>query len=311
MIRPALILHGGAWDWSDDLDAAKADALKEVACIAWHILENGGSALDAVEKATNILEDNPLFDAGTGSHLNADGVVEMDALIIDGARHDFGAVAGVRRVRHPISLARRVLEDTTQNFFVGAGADQLAQRLGVERVPNLSLVSEAELVAFRRLQIERSPSSNATSAPAAEGGHDTVGAIALDSSGNIAVATSTGGTPAKPAGRVGDSPLFGAGGYADNRFGGAGATGKGEHSMRTLLSKYVVDRIADGQHAQAASEAAMTHLDSRFDASMVGVIALDADGHPGAAHTTPKLACAWIDADGNARATMRGGVITD
>ncbi len=304
MMTPALILHGGAWDWSDDLDAPKSDALKEAICIAWRILENGGSALDAVEKAVNILEDDPLFDAGTGSHLNADGVVEMDALFIDGARHDFGAVAGVQRVRYPISLARRVLEDTSQNFFVGAGADALAQRLGVERVPNLSLVSEAELVAFRRLQLRQTES--ASTLP--EGGHDTVGAIALDTSGNMAVATSTGGTPNKPAGRVGDSPLFGAGGYADNNFGGAGATGKGEHSMRTLLSKYVVDRIADGQNAQAASEAAMTHLERLFDASMVGVIALDADGNPGAAHTTPKLACAWIDADGNAQVTMRGGV---
>jgi isoaspartyl peptidase/L-asparaginase-like protein (Ntn-hydrolase superfamily) len=102
--------------------------------------------------------------------------------------------------------------------------------------------------------------------------------------------------------------LFGAGGYADNALGGAGATGKGEHSMRALLSKYVVDGMANGHDAQAASDAAMAHMEARFKPSMVGVISLDAAGNPGAAHTTPKLACCWIDAEGTPQATMRGGV---
>jgi beta-aspartyl-peptidase (threonine type) len=259
----------------------------------WNILQNGGSALDAVEKACNILEDDPLFDAGTGSHLNADGIVEMDAILIDASTHNFGAVAGVQRVRYPISLARKVLEETEQNFFVGAGADALAARLGVPLVPNITLVSPGELHAYLNQDTS--------------GASDTVGAVAIDQAGKLAVATSTGGTPAKPAGRVGDCPIFGAGGYADPELGGASATGKGEHCMRVLLTKWAVDAIRSGS-VKAAADAAMNHIDHFFNPSMVGIIMLDKDGRPAAAHTTPKMSCAWIDQDGNPRVTMKGGV---
>ena len=295
MMRPALIVHGGAWDWSDSLDEPKRESLRRSLSIGWEILSAGGTALTAVEKAVNCLEDDPLFDAGTGSHLNAEGMVEMDALLIDAQRHDFGAVAGVQRVRHPISLARKVLEETEQNFFVGAGADALAQRVGIEWVPNLSLVSQHELDVFQR----RDTSGTA----------DTVGAVAIDAQGNIAVATSTGGTPLKPAGRVGDSPMFGAGGYAHNDFGGASATGQGEHSMRVLLSKHVVDQIAAGHPAQDAAIASLTYVEGVIAASMLGVIVIDKQGRVGAAHTTPKLAHGWIDADDTPQVRMRADVV--
>lgn len=292
-MQPALIIHGGAWDWSDSLDAPKAHSMTLALQAGWNILQSGGSALDAVEKVCNLLEDDPLFDAGTGSHLNADGVVEMDAIIVDAPSRNFGAVAGVQRVRYPISLARKVLEQTNHNFFIGAGADALAARLGVPLVPNITLVSRDELQVFLNKD---------TSGPS-----DTVGAIAIDSAGRMAVATSTGGTPGKPAGRVGDSPLFGAGAYADPELGGASATGKGEHCMRVLLSKYAVDAIA-AVPVTSAAEAAMNHIDHYFEQSMVGIIMLDKDGNPGAAHTTPKLACGWIDQHGTPHVTMRGGV---
>lgn len=292
---PRLIVHGGAWDWSDSVDEAKGDDLREAARRGWHILQGGGSALDAVEAAVNYLEDAPLFDAGTGSHLNAEGNVEMDALIVDGTAHNFGAVGAVKRVRYPISLARRVMQDTMHNFFVGEGADKLAAHLGMPLVANISLVTDAE----REIFLKHDTS----------GSRDTVGAVAIDAAGNIAAATSTGGTPGKPAGRVGDSPIFGAGAYADSQFGAASATGHGEHSMRVLLSKYAVDQMAAGLSAQQAAEAAMQHIDRYFDKSMVGLIVVDARGNIGAAHTTPKLAAGWIDEQGAAQASMRGGVL--
>lgn len=296
-MQPAIIVHGGAWDWPDELDGPKTEHLRQAARIGWDILKNGGSALDAVEAAAFYLEDIPLFDAGTGSHLNADGVVEMDALIVDGHTRNFGAVASVQRVRNPITLARKVMDETAYNFFAGAGADKLAIEMGLPTVPNISLVSEEELALFRQ---GKTPTE----------AHDTVGAVAIDSQGHIAAATSTGGTPHKPAGRVGDSPLYGAGGYADDAYGAAGATGKGEHSARVLLSRYAVDQIAAGMDAQAAAEAAMDHIDSVFATSMVGLIVVDHDGRLGAAHTTPKMAVGWIDADGEAQASVRGGLTT-
>lgn len=297
-MKPALILHGGSWDWPDDQDAPKKNALREAARIGWDVLQAGGSALDAVEKTVNYLEDFPLFDAGTGSHLNSEGVVEMDALIIDGTARDYGAVAGVTRVQYPISLARKVLEETDHNLFVGPGADKLAASLGVLLVANAQLVTESELAVFQRAQAKL---ENAD-------GHDTVGAIALDRHGNVAAATSTGGTPYKPAGRVGDSPLFGAGGYADSAIGGAGVSGKGEHSMRTLLSKYAVDQMGQGLGALQAAQAAIDYIDHIITPSMVGLIVLGADGRLGAAHSTPKMAIGWIDEDGEPRASVRGGL---
>lgn len=291
-MKPSLILHGGAWRWPDSQDEPKATSIKQALAIGWDILANQGSALDAVEAAIRLLEDDPLFDAGTGSHLNADGLVEMDALIIDGSDVSFGAVGAVQRVRHPITLARHVLT-LQQNFFVGAGADALAMRAGIPPVTNLSLVSDAELALFRRGEVADAS--------------DTVGAIAIDRDGNIAVGTSTGGTPAKPAGRVGDSPIFGAGGYADNRIGGATATGNGEHSMRLMLSHRAVQHIANGADAANAARQAIAEADVQFADSMVGVLVIDREGRIGAAHSTPKLALGWINDHGHPQTSMQGG----
>lgn len=290
-MKPALIVHGGAWDWDDSYDEPKAAAILKSLEIGWAILNSGGSALDAVEKAVNHLEDEPLFDAGVGSHLNAEGVVEMDAIIVDGARHDFGAVAGVQRVRYPVTLARKVLEETQHNFFVGSGADMLAVRLGMPTVANLSLTTVDEFMAFKRHELRT--------------GGDTVGAAALDEHGNIAVATSTGGTPLKMAGRVGDSPMFGAGAYAENSLGAASATGKGENCMRYLLSKYIVDQIGENQTAQEAADSAIRYIKARIERPMLGFIVVDAKGNVGAAHTTDKIAYGWIDENGQPQARMK------
>ena len=285
---PAIIVHGGAWDWPDAEDAPKTEFLKQAAQAGYDILQRGGSALDAVEKAVNILEDAPVFDAGIGSHLNADGVVEMDAIIVDGTTIDFGAVAGVQRVRYPVTLARQVMEHTPHKMFVGSGADALAAQLGLELAPNLTFVTPQKWQRFLNKDI---------SGPA-----DTVGACALDASGRIAAATSTGGSPLKMAGRVGDSPIFGAGAYADSTLGAASATGLGENILRVLLCKYAVDQLVDGRGAQAAADAAIAHINQRFARSMVGIILLDADGGLGFAHSSPKMAVAYVDTQGRLHA---------
>jgi len=284
MIKPTIIAHGGAWDWDDALDDEKMAGLEEALALGRAILQKGGSALDAVEQTVISLEDNPVFDAGTGGYLNQDGVVQLDALIVDGSKHDFGAVAGVTAVQNPITLARKVMTETAQCFFVGSGADRVAAELGIPHMPNEQLVTPAMLEFFK--------------AQRTDGPSDTVGAVAIDAAGNVAAATSTSGTPYKPSGRVGDSPLFGAGGYAQNGVGTAGATGMGENIMRLLLAKHSCDQIERGLTAQEAAVASMRYADSVFAESMCGVIVIDAHGRIGAAHTTPKLAFGWVDENG-------------
>lgn len=293
-MQPMIIVHGGAGPWPDEHDAPKAGSLREAALKGWAILQTGGSALDAVESAVNILEDFPLFDAGIGSYLNKLGEVEMDALIVDGSKHDFGAVAGVKHVRYPISLARKVMSETPHCFFAGAGADALAQQLGIPQMSNLFFVTQEEFTRFHN-QEHAAPMG-------------TVGAVAIDQHGHIAAATSTGGVPDKMPGRVGDSPIFGAGGYADNRWGGASATGKGENIMRVLLSKYAVDLVAQGYSAQEAADRAITYINGYYEDSQAGIILVDHEGGVGAAHSTDKIAIAWIDANGEVHTQMHGGI---
>jgi L-asparaginase / beta-aspartyl-peptidase len=293
-MRPAMIVHGGAGPWADEEDAPKSQSLLEALHTGWKILEAGGSALDAVEKATNILEDFPLFDAGIGSYLNRMGEVEMDALIVDGTALDFGAVAGVKHVRYPVSLARKVMTDTPHCFLAGNGADLLARQMGFPVMSNLFFVTETEFQRFHAKQ---------HAAPMG-----TVGAVALDTHGNIASATSTGGIPDKIPGRVGDSPLFGAGGYADSNVGGASATGVGENIMRVLLSRYAVECIGQGKTAVEAAHASIAYINSRYKDSQAGLILVDKDGNIGAAHSTQKIAIAWMDANGQPSTAMGGGI---
>lgn len=283
-MTPRIMAHGGAWDWDDDLDAGKCAGLKEALSSGNEILQRGGTALDAVEQTVRSLENNPVFDAGTGGYLNQDGLVQLDALIIDGAARDFGAVGGVTQVKNPITLARKIMQETPQCFFVGDGADRIAEKLGIELIANEQLVTAA----MRDFYL----------AQRTDGPSDTVGAIAIDSRGNVAAATSTSGTPYKPAGRVGDSPIYGAGGYAENGVGTAVATGQGENIMRLLLSKYSCDKMAEGLTALDAAQATMHYIDGIIDQSMAGVILIDSNGNFGAAHTTPKLAFGWVDDQG-------------
>ncbi|MEM8862769.1 MAG: isoaspartyl peptidase/L-asparaginase family protein [Chloroflexota bacterium] len=294
MTKYGIIVHGGAWDWPDEQDEFKVPFLEESVRIGREILAAEGSALDAVEKAVNYLEDSPTFEAGTGVPPNKNGVAQLDALIVDGKTRDFGSVAAVERVKYPISLARKVMEETAHCMFVGAGADELARELGMPLIPNIELVDEKSWRAF----VERDQSvlqpQWGKSQPL---GHDTVGAVAIDQDGNVAAATSTSGSPFKPAGRVGDAPLLGSGGFALNEVGAVGCTGNGENVMRLLLAKYAADKMAEGMTAQQAADASIDYVRKIYPNPMSGMIVVDAAGNLAFASSTPKIAVGWTAGD--------------
>jgi beta-aspartyl-peptidase (threonine type) len=293
---PRLILHGGAGAWKKDNHDLVLAGMREAAAVGWEILHNGGTALEAVELATIALENNPLYDAGIGSYLNSAGEVEMDALITDGAAINFGATAGVKHVLNPITLARLILTNSDHNFVIAQGADQLAREMGLEPVSNMTFVTEEEFALYKKRLENPAPTYP---------GHGTVGAVALDQNGNISSATSTGGTSHKKKGRVGDVPIFGAGGYADNHYGGASATGVGENIMRHLLCKCVVDNMAHGDPANSAAVNGVTQVENHIPNSQVGVIVIGADGSVGAAHTTAFMPISWVDSSGAIHASMK------
>ena len=285
MVKPVIIVHGGAWGIPDRLVEANLNGVEESVKAGWKVLEAGGSALDAVVAAVNVLEDNPSFDAGIGSVLTEDRTVEMDALIMDGSNLDAGAVAGLKDVRYPIRLARKVMEETPHVMMIGEGANRLADEFGLERITQEELVTEEARLEFEEWS-EKAEYGDSF-------GHDTVGSVALDSDGNIAAATSTGGVTGKKVGRVGDVPLIGSGGYADNRVGGVSTTGHGEAIMRVNLAKLVLTYMETGMHIQEASEKALGYMALRVNGSG-GLIALDADGNMGHAFTTKRMVWASI-----------------
>jgi beta-aspartyl-peptidase (threonine type) len=255
--------------------------------VGWDVLSSGGSALKAVEEAVVVMEDDDTFDAALGSFLTADGRVQMDALIMDGATLRAGGVGCVERLRNPIRAARLILSESPHVYFVGQGAEQFVAGLGMELIDNSELVIERERTRLA-----------AAKAAAAQGkrdltfaGHDTVGAVALDSAGHLAAATSTGGTINKTPGRVGDSSLIGCGCYADDQSGAVSCTGWGEPIMKLVLGKWATDRIAGGAPPELAAREAIGYLSSRFDGHG-GMILLDARGRYGIAHNTPKMAWA-------------------
>jgi len=290
---PVIAVHGGAWDWPDELDEPKLAGLRAALAVGHGVLAHGGSAVDAVEQAVRSMEDDPVFDAGYGGYLNQDGVVQLDALIIDGSTGDFGAVAGSTKSANPVSVARYVLEQLPECFYVGDGADAVAEGCGLADVVGNSLETPAMREYFE--------------ARRTDGPRDTVGAVAIDHQGRLASATSTSGTPYKPSGRVGDSAIFGAGGYAAAGVAAVGSTGNGEQIYRTLLAKYASDCVALGMSAGEAATAAADYFEGTFPASMSGVIIVDHEANIGSSHTAPKMARGWIDRGGDTHTTVRSG----
>ena len=251
----------------------------------WSVLQTGGVAIDAVEAAIRVLEDHPDLDAGKGAFLNAEGEVELDAGLMDGSTLAAGSVAAVQRVRHPISLARKVME-SEHVLLVGRGAEQFADKHNVERCPSAFLVVPRELE--RWAAIEGSSGFHARQAFGSPG--VTVGAVALDAAGQVGVGTSTGGTPHKLPGRVGDSPLVGSGYYADSLLGGASCTGWGEAIMRVVLAKMDTEQLAR-QDAMASAQWSIQYLEEKVNGPG-GIVVLDRQGRVGSAFNTPRMAFA-------------------
>jgi len=299
-ITPSLIVHGGAGTVAPGTEDEHVAGVRRAAGIGWQILAAGGTALDAIETAVRALEDDPSFDAGHGSYLNSTGHIEMDAFIMDGRTLDNGAVCAVQCIANPISLARLVMEKTPHALLAGTGAQEFAARMGIERLAEGDLLVESEL---HRWEEWVRTQDNSLLRPA-KPGHGTVGAVARDAQGNIAAATSTGGTRNKLAGRVGDSPLIGSGGYADNQSGGVSATGLGETLMKVVISKTTCDFLAQGMTAQQAADAAIVRLADERVSGSGGVIVVDQDGRIGFAHNTIHLARAFIRPDGSIEAAI-------
>ena len=293
-----IVVHGGAgvWDTSGDRITEAGDACRKAAVAGRSILLSGGSALDAVEAAVRVLEDSPLLDAGRGSYLNAAGEIEMDALIMDGKTMDLGAIALVKNIKNPICLARRVMTDNSHSFLAGPGAEQFADSIDYQRCDMIELVTQEQLDLF--LQSTSQEGKHRTGAVKTGGIGDTVGAVALDRLGNVAAATSTGGTKLKHPGRVGDSPLVGSGAYADNYSAAVSATGHGEALMKIVISKQVCDFVSAGLSMQKACEAAINILHERVK-GQGGLIGVDNKGRIGIAYNTKVMPHAYAVADHN------------
>lgn len=274
----AILVHGGAGPVGDDDGRAFTEGCLAAARAGYAVLQRGGSALDAVVAAAVVLEDDPLFNAGTGAVLNADGEVELDAAVMEGERLLAGAVAAVRTVKNPVLLAREVMARTEHVLLAGPGADAFAREAGFPEVAQETLITQRARARWQKALNERG-------APAGGG---TIGAVALDARGHVAAGTSTGGTVLKRVGRVGDSPLIGSGTYADDRGGAVSCTGHGEAMIRVVLAKH-------GREAMAAAEEALRTLDRVGGKG--GLILVDPSGGLGFAFNTERMSRAWVHSD--------------
>ena len=293
----SLIVHGGAGDWSsEDGDGeALVVACRAAARAGFESLRAGGSALDAVTAAVVVLEDDPRFNAGTGSALTVDGEVECDASVMcgDGGA---GAVGALRDVKNPIRLARLVMERTPHVLLVGAGAEAFALECGLTPLAPGTLVTE------RMRDKWRAAVRDAAAAPS--GG--TVGCVARDAAGRVAAATSTGGMMLKRRGRVGDSAVLGAGTYAEDAAGAVSCTGFGEAFIKAAAAKQAVEALRAGRSPTEAARELLPVV--RRHGGSGGLICVDAAGRVGFAFDTPRMAHAWIDADGREGGGFRGPV---
>jgi beta-aspartyl-peptidase (threonine type) len=282
----ALIVHAGAGAYPPQYMGPAQKGCREGALVGWHILQQHGSALDAVEAAVRVLEDNPLYNAGTGSSLTSEGKIEMDAGIMDGATFQVGAVAGVESIKNPIKLARKVL-DSPHVMLIGRGAQQFALEHGMSLCTREDLLTEQ---VYRRWQEQR-----AAEVQQKEWKHGTVGAVAVDSAGRLAAATSTGGLMNKHPGRVGDSPLIGCGYYADE-YAAVSCTGIGEDFVRLLIARRAAEYVAQGYTAQRAADEAMNLL-ATLTSGTGALIVVDAQGRVASAKVSQHMPYASISGE--------------
>jgi isoaspartyl peptidase/L-asparaginase-like protein (Ntn-hydrolase superfamily) len=276
MPLPAVVVHGGATTFKEKHHAVILKAVKNAAENAMCVLEKGGSALDAAEACIWVLEETDLFTAGRGAGPNRDGEIEVDAMIMDGNRLESGAVMAVRDITHPISLARYVLERTPNYQIAGAGATKLY---------------EAMIAEGYRKESER----ERTDRPRISDGCDTVGCVVVDENGRIVGASSTSGWEGKLPGRVGDSPIIGAGVYA-NELAAASCTGRGEQILRIVMGRMAVLYVEQGLSVEMAADSAMRLLREKTSGE-AGLILADKDGNIGMGFDTPHMPAAVVRSD--------------
>lgn len=273
----AIAIHGGAGtlpraEMTPDQEAAYRAGLAAALDAGYAVLEGGGTSLDAVTIAVRILEDDPLFNAGRGAVLTHEGTVELDASIMDGRTLAAGAIAGVAHIRNPIELARAVMEHSPHVMLIGTGAEEFAHTRNIAFVANDYFKTETRKAQLRRVLVGDTRPANELSALG------TVGAVARDQAGNLAAATSTGGMTGKRYGRVGDSPIIGAGTYADNGSCAISATGHGEYFIRTAVAHDICARVAyGGATLQKAADAVVMGRLAKMGGEG-GIIAVDASG---------------------------------
>ena len=288
---PAVVVHGGAGTPPDADPAPYFEGTRRAAEAGLRVLLQGGSALDAAQAAAVVLEDDPTFNAGTGAALTSAGEAELDASCMDGTSLRAGAVACVKTVKNPILLARRVCDDTPHILLCAHGAEAFARECGIPEIPNAMLVTQRQLERWRELHGE----AQREGADSVRRKIGTIGAVAVDGKGHVAACTSTGGTMYKRPGRIGDTPIIGAGTYADDHEAAASSTGLGEAILKVTMARSACMLVRDGVSARNAAIEAVGLLRERAHGEG-GIIVAGPDGRLGWAWNTPRMARAVIRA---------------
>jgi beta-aspartyl-peptidase (threonine type) len=308
----AIVIHGGAGRIDRDALTPESERLYhatlEQSLRAGHaILKRGGSALDAVEAAIVVMEDAPVFNAGKGAVFTAEGKNELDASIMDGSGLQAGAVGGVTTVKNPIRAARAVMEKSPHVLFTNRGAEKFASDNGLEMVDPKYFFTERRWKLIQKWRKEQEAKAKPQAAADPDRHADyfgTVGCVALDAKGNIAAGTSTGGMTGKRFGRIGDSPIIGAGTYADNRTAGISCTGHGEYFIRHAVAHDISARMAYKQESLAKAAADVVQTVLKQAGGSGGIIGLDAKGNVVMEFNTPAMTRGAIDRDGNLKTAL-------
>ena len=278
-VVPVVAVHGGAGAVDPDRLALHVEGVRRAAAAGLSVLESGGSSLDAVIRAVEVLEDDELFNAGTGGSLTDEGTLELDASVMEGTTLRGGGVCALPPFAHPIRVARAVLDEGRHVLYAGAGAAAFAERAGFSPADPATMITERARERLARFHA-------AEVGPGWAGG--TVGAVACDRDGRVAAATSTGGTVGKAVGRVGDTPILGAGTYADDLGGAVSATGIGEAIVRSCLARAVTERLARGDDAEMAAVQALEVFRRRFGGDG-GLVVVDRLGRAAARFNTATM----------------------